>query len=56
MLDALAMRYHCRPSAYLDELTPFQALSVDFYAAEVGVDNQRREQTRESHRQRRRGR
>jgi len=56
MLDALAMRYHCRPSDLLGEMTPFQALSVDFYAAEVGVENQKREQTRAEHRQRRRSR
>ena len=44
------MRYHCRPSDFMGELVPFQALSIDFYAAEVGVENQRREETRTRHR------
>ncbi len=54
-MDALASRYHCRPSDFMGEMTPFQALSVDFYAAEVGVENQRREETRAKHKQIRRG-
>jgi len=49
-LDALAQRYHCRPSALLEETDPEWAYQVDSAAYQVGLAIERkiRQQVRDT--------